>query len=62
MLELYQCIDLNNSENEKKLVLEEMCAYYKRIHDYEKVYKYNEEILSILELADQAEEDFDEII
>ena len=53
---------LNNSENEKKLVLEEMCAYYKRIHDYEKVYKYNEEILSILELADQAEEDFDEII
>lgn len=62
LLELYQCIDINNSENEKKLILEEMCAYYKRIHDYEKVYKYNEEILSILELADQAEEDFDEII
>lgn len=39
-----------------------MCSYYKRIHDYEKVYKYNEEILSILELANQAEEDFDEII
>ncbi|MEJ8737359.1 hypothetical protein WKT02_07855 [Erysipelotrichaceae bacterium HCN-30851] len=61
LLQLYKCICDDYVGSEHPFILDEMCSYYKKNNDYEKVYKYSEKILSIMELADQVEEELYEI-